>query len=110
VASWQTVDLPEARLEPDGIRGEVVLVDHFGNLVSNIDRRLFEQFRHDGAVRIAVDGHSVERLVATYAEAPAGTVCALFGSSEHLEFSVNGGSAADLLHLGRGAAIRIDRG
>ena len=87
-----------------------MLVDRFGNLVSNIDRRMFDQFRHEGDVRIAVDGQSVDRLVATYAEAPAGSVCALFGSSEHLELAVNGGSAADLLHLGRGAAIRIDRG
>src|SRR6478609_10936409 len=110
VTTWQTVDLPEPQVESSQIRGEVVLVDRFGNLVSNIDRRMFDQFRHEGAVRIAVDGQSVDRLVATYAEAPAGSVCALFGSSEHLELAVNGGSAADLLHLGRGAAIRIDRG
>jgi len=110
VTTWQTIDLPEPQVEPSQIRGEVVLVDRFGNLVSNIDRRMFDQFRHEGAVRIAVDGQGVDRLVATYAEAPAGSVCALFGSSEHLELAVNGGSAADLLHLGRGAAIRIDRG
>jgi len=110
VTTWQTIDLPEPQVESSQIRGEVVLVDRFGNLVSNIDRRTFDQFRHEGAVRIAVDGHSVERLVATYAEAPAGSVCALFGSSEHLELAVNGGSAAEVLHLGRGAAVRIDRG
>jgi len=102
--------LPEPQVESSQIRGEVVLVDRFGNLVSNIDRRMFDQFRHEGVVRIAVDGQSVDRLVATYAEAPAGSVCALFGSSEHLELAVSGGSAADLLHLGRGAAVRIDRG
>jgi S-adenosylmethionine hydrolase len=110
VTSWQTIDVPEPKVESAEIRGEIVLVDRFGNLVSNIDRRTFDQFRHESTVRIAVDGHSVDRLVATYAEAPAGSVCALFGSSEHLEFAVNGGSAAELLHLGRGAAIRIDRG
>ena len=31
---------------------------------------------------------------ATYAEAAAGEVCALFGSTDHLEIAVNGGSAA----------------
>jgi S-adenosyl-L-methionine hydrolase (adenosine-forming) len=110
VSNWQVLDIPEPRQDEASLEGQVLLVDRFGNLVSNIDRRLFEQFRHDEGIRIAVDGQSIDKLVATYAEAPEGTVCALFGSSEHLELAVNGGSAADLLHLGRGAAIRIDRG
>ena len=87
-----------------------MLVDRFGNLVTNIDRRRFEQFRQDGSISIAVDGQVVDRLVATYAEAPAGSICALFGSSDHLELALNGGSAAHQLGLGRGAVIRIDRG
>ncbi len=110
VSNWQVLELPEPRQEEESLEGEVVHVDRFGNLVSNIDRRIFEHFRQDAHIEIAIDGQSVDRLVATYAEAPAGTVCALFGSSEHLELAVNGGSAADLLHVGRGAAIRIDRG
>jgi S-adenosylmethionine hydrolase len=110
VASWVQIEVPEPRVEASTMTGEVLMVDRFGNLVSNIDRRLFDQFRHDGAIRIAINGHSVDRLVATYAEAPAGSVCALFGSSDHLELAVNGGSAAEQLQLGRGAAIRIERG
>lgn len=110
VTTWHTVELPEPRLEESAITGEVVRVDRFGNLVSNIERRLFDEFRHERSIRIAVDGQSVDRLVATYSEAPAGTVCALFGSSDHLELAVNGGSAAELLHLGRGASVRIERG
>ena len=42
-----------------------------------------------------MNGQVVDRLVATYAEAPAGQICALFGSSDHLELAVNGGSAAE---------------
>jgi S-adenosylmethionine hydrolase len=47
--------------------------------------------------------------VAAYAEAPAGSVCALFGSTEHLEISVNGGSAAQQLGLARGARVTVTR-
>jgi S-adenosylmethionine hydrolase len=110
VTNWLQLEIPEPHLDETALIGEVLLVDRFGNLVSNIDRRRFEQFRQDGTIRIAIDGQTVDRLVATYAEAPAGTVCALFGGSDHLELAVNGGSAAEQLHLGRGAAIRIDRG
>jgi S-adenosyl-L-methionine hydrolase (adenosine-forming) len=110
VTAWLQLEIPEPHEEQTALVGEVVLVDRFGNLVTNIDRRRFDQFRHDASISIAVDGQIVDRLVATYAEAPAGSICALFGSSDHLELALNGGSAARQLGLGRGAAIRIDRG
>lgn len=109
VTSWHVLDVPAPGQTEAQLTGQVLRVDRFGNLVTNIDRRLFEQFRQQGNIRIAVDGHMVDRLVATYAEAPGGSVCALFGSTDHLEVAVNGGSAAVALGLGRGAAVQIDR-
>ena len=50
-----------------------------------------------------------DAVVATYAEAQPGAVCALFGSSDHLEVAVNGASAAERLELGRGARVTISR-
>ena len=47
--------------------------------------------------------------MATYAEADADEVCALFGSSDHLEIAVNAGSASDRLNLSRGAPVTIRR-
>ena len=49
------------------------------------------------------------KKIATYSEVDPGTVCALFGSTEHLEVAVNGGSAAERLGLSRGAPITIAR-
>ena len=101
--------MPEPEVSEQRLTGQVLRVDRFGNLVTNIDRKRFELFRQDGGIQIAIDGRVVERLVATYAEAPAGAVCALFGSTDHLEIALNGGSAAQSLGLGRGAGVRIDR-
>jgi S-adenosylmethionine hydrolase len=109
ISAWQTLEVPEPTAEKGRLAGEVLRVDRFGNLVTNIDRRLFDQFRQEGGIEISVNGTSVERLVATYAEAAQGTLCALFGSTDHLEVAVNGGSAATALGLGRGAAVRIER-
>jgi len=47
--------------------------------------------------------------VSTYADAARGEVCALFGSSDHLEIAANGGSAARELALGRGAPVTVAR-
>ena len=45
---------------------------------------------------------TVGRLVATYADIQPGEICALFGSTDHLELAANAGSAADRLQLARG--------
>lgn len=109
VSHWHRLHIPAPAVEGDRLRGEVLRVDRFGNLVTNIDRRLFDRFRQDQGIDIVVDGHGVPRLVATYAEAPEGQITALFGSTDHLELAVNGGSAAALLGLGRGTPVQIER-
>jgi S-adenosylmethionine hydrolase len=46
-------------------------------------------------------------MVATYADAQAGQLCALFGSTDHLEVAVNAGDAAATLQLARGAEAKV---
>lgn len=107
VADYQVLDLPRPVIEPQQITGEVVRVDRFGNLITNIDRRTFEQLANGGAITVRAGGHEIARVVTTYAEAPAGEVCALFGSTDHLEIAVNAGAAAAQLALLRGAAVTV---
>jgi S-adenosyl-L-methionine hydrolase (adenosine-forming) len=87
------------------VAGQVLRVDRFGNLVTNIDRRTFEKLA--GALDIHVGPHHVSRVVTTYADLAAGEVGALFGSTEHLEISVNGASAAERLGVGRGTSVTV---
>ena len=107
---YQTLPIPEAVTTGDGIEGQILRVDRFGNLVSNIDRRTFERVAASGSIQVIVGDTPVGRVVGTYAEAGAGEVCALFGSTDHLEIAANGGSAADALGLGRGARVVVSRG
>ena len=93
----------------DGVDGEVELVDRFGNLITNIGREAVERLVRTGDVDIAVAGHPVPRLVGTYADVAAGQLCALYGSSDHLEIAVSGGSAALRLGLGPGARVQLGR-
>jgi S-adenosylmethionine hydrolase len=109
LTSWQTLTVPEPIVSANEVAGEVLRVDRFGNLVTNIDRRTFDRFAEAGGIDIAAGAASVPKMVATYAEADAGELCALFGSTEHLEIAVNGGNAAERLQLGRGAAATVTR-
>ena len=106
------LELSQPRIELDRIAGEVSRVDRFGNLITNIDRKTFEKLgsvEHWHALEIQVGPHQVSKVVSTYADASAGEVCALFGSSDHLEIAANGASAASLLDLGRGAEVHVIR-
>jgi S-adenosyl-L-methionine hydrolase (adenosine-forming) len=106
----QRFDVPRPRIEHDRIVGEVLRVDRFGNLVTNIDRKTFDKIAtSEGALEIQAGPHQIGKVVSTYADAGPGELCALFGSSEHLEIAANGSSAATVLDLGRGAPVQIAR-
>jgi len=88
------------------VSGEVSHVDRFGNLVTNISRRVWPAVLDVVEIRV---GDAPARLVRTYAEAPEGELVALFGSTERLEIAVTGGSASARLGVGSGAPVRVSR-
>lgn len=107
IANFHVIDLPRPVVGQGEITGEIVRADRFGNLISNIDHRAFSQLAGGGAVAVTVGDREISRVVTTYAEAPAGELCALFGSTDHLEIAVNAGDAARALGLGRGARVQV---
>lgn len=111
VNDFVRLTIPDPGVTEHEVRGEVLRVDRFGNLITNIDRRSFERLGRPGeaAVEIRAGEHRVGRLVTTYAEIAPGEVCSLFGSTDHLEIAANSASAAETLGLGRGAAVIVGR-
>jgi S-adenosylmethionine hydrolase len=104
---YQRLSVPEPDVTDTTISGEVIRVDGFGNLITNIDHKLFDRFSQTGAIEVSAGSHRVGRVVATYAEAAAGETCALFGSTDQLEFAVNAANASERLNLTRGAPVTI---
>jgi S-adenosylmethionine hydrolase len=108
----QRLTLPAVRRRSkDEWDGEVVYVDRFGNLTTNVsDRELSELLSNFGGdpteVVVVVEG-AVLPLVRTYGEVAEGEPCALVGSSRRLEIAIHGGSAARILGAARGASVRI---
>jgi hypothetical protein len=92
----------------DGLlTGEVLRIDRFGNLVTNIDRDAWQRAGKTGRPEIRVGGWRATRLVNTYADLADGETGALFGSRGCLEVSAREASAADLLAVRRGERIVI---
>ncbi|MEW6751068.1 MAG: SAM-dependent chlorinase/fluorinase [Candidatus Latescibacterota bacterium] len=87
--------------------GQVVHVDRFGNLVTNIG--IADLPGPPERVRVRPGGgREVRGLARTYGDAPAGELLALIGSAGLLEISVGGGSAAALLGAGPGQPVVVE--
>jgi S-adenosylmethionine hydrolase len=103
----ELVMLPEVRphrTQADSISGEVVMVDRFGNLVTNLTA---EDIRGPAQLRVEAGGSVIGDVRRSYGDALPGEPLALFGSFGLLEIAVRDGSAADTLRLGRGAPIIV---
>jgi S-adenosylmethionine hydrolase len=88
---------PEARRLGEGrVLGEVISVDRFGNLITNIVAM------NGGRVDIASRSLEVRRA---YSDVSAGELTALVGSLGFVEVAIRDGSAATLRAVGRGAPV-----
>jgi S-adenosylmethionine hydrolase len=88
---------PEARRLPDGgVQGEVIAVDRFGNLITNLVTG------RAGEVEIGGTRLPIRR---TYADVSPGALLALTGSSGLIEVALREGSAASRLGAGRGTRV-----
>lgn len=101
------LDWPELQRSADGIVGEVLCVDSFGNLITNIDFDELEALGHPAGLVIECGGHQIRGVVQTYAAALAGELVALIDSQGRLEIALVEGSAARELRIEPGEAVVV---
>ena len=89
------------------IEGEVVYVDHFGNLTTNIT---LESLPRATSVAIEIAGRRISGVSTAYGDVTEGEVLALIGSTGFLEIAVSSGSASQRLGVGKGAPVRVRKG
>lgn len=95
----------EPRYEGKSIVGEIVYVDRFGTLVTNLTPDTVPDY----AV-LEVEGVEIGTLRRTYGDVPTGGLLAYLGSGGAIEIAVRDGSAARRLGLGVGGRIRARLG
>jgi len=100
-ADWVRLPIPVPRREPNRLTGEVVFVDHFGNLVSNIPGEAVPP-----SARVSIAGQEA-RLVHAYSDAPPETLVAVVSSWGTLEVAVAQGSAAERLRAAAGTLVVV---
>lgn len=95
--------------DEQGIRGNVIYIDRFENVITNIDRDIFEKVGQGRRFRILFRrGESLDRISENYQEVPEGEKLCLFSVSGFLEIAINKGGASGLLGLRPGETVRIE--
>jgi hypothetical protein len=99
---WVWREMPKPFKPSNRWMGEVLWVDRFGNLITNLEKKHIPE-----TFRLRIGKTVVLNLATHYAEVKRGTVVALFGSTGHLEISINGGNAAQKLGVAIGASVLL---
>jgi S-adenosyl-L-methionine hydrolase (adenosine-forming) len=103
-------EVAQPHWEQTALAGEVVYVDTFGNLITNVTSLHMKEVREitkrpNPLVRIA--SHSVDGLVRCYAEGERDRPHALINSDGRLEIFCKESSASALLNVGRRAPVKL---
>ena len=91
---------------PGGLRGEVIHVDHFGNLATNIRGADLAGL---GEVAVKIRGAEIRGLTRTFGERDPGELLALINSAGELGVAVTNGSARERLGAQVGDSIEVTR-
>lgn len=104
----QQLDLPEPRMEDNELVGEVIYIDHFGNLITNIDADLLSKtFENTERILLRIGGRVIHGLSKNYSECEVGSLGGLINSWNVLEIFYRERNASEKLVADFGKKIRI---
>ncbi len=96
-------------ISPNQIRATIMYVDHFGNVIVNLSKNVFEEVRQNRNFAIYYKSDDpVLKLSNRYNNVMIGDVCAFFNSIDLLEIAIRMGNASELLGLNKTETIQID--
>ncbi len=110
VTDYINIELPVPGLIPEGgLQGEVILIDRFGNAITNITRHDMDKIcvsETGRKCKVMFRGGEAP-LRSYYAEGEKGILSAVLNSSGLLEFFINKGNAADEHHIAVGDKVTV---
>jgi S-adenosyl-L-methionine hydrolase (adenosine-forming) len=102
------LQLPKPEQTENGWKGEVIHIDHFGNISTNIRAEHLGNAMDDKEmIRVRLNGIEVHGLVNTFGERPVGELVALIGSTGNLGIAVVNGNAQQQLGTKVGDRVEV---
>lgn len=95
-------------VENNLIKGIVIYVDNYQNVITNITRDKFKEVGKRRKFTISFRGEEIHEIHDSYSDVPVGEILAIFGCNGHLEIAMNNGNASALLGLGPDDPVRVE--
>ena len=89
------------------ISGNIIRVDHYGNLISNIEQEVFNMLRKERKYTVHFGREKAEKINFSYNELDDGDCFVIFNDHGLLEIGINKGNASKLLGLKYDSPINI---
>jgi len=106
LSDFVRLDWPRVQVNDSRIDGEIIYVDRFGNLITNIGAESLRPFG-DKPCEVFVGKKCLCPIAPFYGAVPVGRPLAVTGSTGFLEIAVNGASAAEKLRLTVGNKLTV---
>jgi hypothetical protein len=103
-------DFTKPHKENGGLRGQILHIDDFGNIISNVSAEDLKTmgFREGDSLVVGLADKTLNvRFCGAYGEVPSDTPLALIGGSNFLELAVNRGSASTVFGATVGESFRV---
>lgn len=109
ITDFTRFNAPKPKPAEKGIKGIVLKVDRFGNLITNITPQDMPMLMQLDPLpfKIVVGKKEISNIRTLYAEGEPGEVFGILGSMGYLEIAANRASAAQLTGVGKGAEVNI---
>jgi len=95
-------------VEKDVIKGLVIYIDNYENVITNITREKFKEVGKNRKFSIGFRREEIRNIYESYSDVPVGEILALFGCYGYLEIAMNNGTASSLLGLELDDPVRVE--
>jgi hypothetical protein len=90
-----------------GIRGMIIHVDPYENLITNISKKLFDDVIGAKPFELNIKRYNCKRISESYSDAGEGELLCLFGSNNLLQIALNRANAASLLGVNLKDSVHV---
>jgi S-adenosylmethionine hydrolase len=110
IKDYVVPDFAKSCLKSGVVFGEVLYIDDFGNIITNISSENLKELaiHEQGALIVEIDKKAwVLRLCSAYGDVSRGESLVVMGSHDFLEISINQGNAAEKLKVETGDSVHV---
>ena len=101
--------LRKPKIVKNTLHGEIIYIDRFGNLITNIDRKTFIAFVGNKKFEIKLKGKKINGVSESYQGNKKGEILAVFDSFDNLEIAVSGENLAEKKNIETGLKVTVEK-